>query len=72
MLRKPPDGIILKGNAQFEGYSLDLIDGIAQILNFSYIFELVPDNKYGSYKPEKKEWDGLIKQLLDRVRLKKI
>lgn len=55
------------GNDQFEGYSLDLIDGISRILNFTYKFEIVPDNNYGSFNPETEEWNGLIKHLLDRV-----
>lgn len=67
MWKTPKPGEKLEGNDQFEGYSMDLIDGIAQVLNFSYVFELVPDNAYGSYDPKTKEWNGLIKQLLERV-----
>lgn len=58
----------LVGNDRYEGYSIDLIDGIAKILNFSYEFYLVPDNAYGSYHPETKQWDGLIRELKERVR----
>lgn len=57
----------LEGNARFEGYAMDLIDGISKILNFTYRFELVEDGKYGSYNPDTGEWDGLIRQLLDKV-----
>lgn len=57
----------LSGNARFEGYSIDLIDNVAQILKFKYEFYLVEDNRYGSYDPVKKKWDGLVKALLDRV-----
>lgn len=52
---------------KFIGYSLDLIDGISKLLGFKYVFELTPDNAYGSYDKEKKSWNGLVKQLLDRV-----
>lgn len=69
MWKTPKPGEILEGNQQFEGYSMDLIDYIAKNLTFSYIFELVPDNAYGSYNPKTKEWNGLIRQLLERVRL---
>lgn len=55
------------GNDRFEGYSLDLIDEISQILGFKYVFELVPDNAYGSYNKDTKKWNGLVKQLLDHV-----
>ncbi|GJQ74578.1 hypothetical protein Trydic_g21439 [Trypoxylus dichotomus] len=51
---------------QFEGYTVDLIDGISKILNFTYQFYLVPDDNYGSYNPETKEWNGLIKEIIDR------
>lgn len=59
----------LYGNDRFEGYSINLIDEIAKELNFKYAFELVPDGKYGSYNRVTKKWDGLVKQLLDRVGL---
>jgi glutamate receptor, ionotropic, invertebrate len=65
--RTPKDGEYFEGNARYEGYSLDLIDGISKILGFKYIFELVPDKAYGSYNKETKQWNGLIRQLLDRV-----
>jgi hypothetical protein len=57
------------GNARYEGYSMDLIDEISRILEFKYEFELTPDQAYGSYNKETKQWNGLVKQLLDRVRL---
>ncbi|XP_011304729.1 glutamate receptor ionotropic, kainate 2 isoform X3 [Fopius arisanus] len=56
----------LQGNAQYEGYSIDLIHEISKILGFNYTFRLVPDKKYGSYNKETKEWDGMIKELLDQ------
>ena len=64
---EPKDGERFEGNAQYEGYSLDLIDGIAKELGFKYQIELVPDGKYGSLNKETKKWDGLVKHLLDRV-----
>lgn len=67
MMKKPEDGEKLEGNDRFEGYSIDLIDGISKILGFKYIFELVPDGKYGSYNKITKNWDGLVRHLLDRV-----
>lgn len=30
-------------------------------------FELAPDGRYGSYNKKTKQWDGLVKQLLERV-----
>lgn len=57
----------MEGNARFEGYSLDLIDAVAQLLGASYKFVLTPDGKYGAYNKVTKQWDGLIRQLLDGV-----
>nr|QNL15101.1 ionotropic receptor 4 [Aulacocentrum confusum] len=56
----------LKGNAQYEGYNVDLIHEISRILGFNYTFTIVPDKKYGSYNKVTKEWDGMIKELLDQ------
>ncbi|XP_047363584.1 glutamate receptor ionotropic, kainate 2 isoform X12 [Vespa velutina] len=56
----------LSGNAQFEGYSVDLIYEISRILGFNYTFRLVPDGRYGSYNKQTKEWDGMMKELLDQ------
>ncbi|KAF7285568.1 hypothetical protein GWI33_010478 [Rhynchophorus ferrugineus] len=67
LIRKtPPPGKSLFGNDRWEGYALDLMQEICNILNCSYTFEEVPDGKYGSYDPVKKEWNGLIGHLLNR------
>ena len=58
--REKKDGEFLEGNNRFEGYSLELIDGISKILGFQYRMELVPDGKYGSYNKVTKKWDGLV------------
>lgn len=67
MKRTPKPGEILEGNAQFEGYSMDLIAEIARVLNFTFKFVLAADGKYGNYDEKTKNWNGLIKDLLDRV-----
>ncbi len=56
-----------QGNERFEGYSLDVIDAISRIIGFTYRIDIVPDNKQGSYDTDTKEWNGLVKHLLDRV-----
>ncbi|XP_036138978.1 glutamate receptor ionotropic, kainate 2 isoform X3 [Monomorium pharaonis] len=56
----------LTGNAQFEGYSIDLIYEISRLLGFNYTFRLVPDGRYGSYNAQTKEWDGMIKELVEQ------
>ena len=42
--REEKDGVVLEGNARFEGYSMDLITEIAKHLNFQFKIELVPGN----------------------------
>lgn len=61
------EGEVLRGNDRYEGFSMDLIHEISKILNFTFEFELVADGKYGNYDPKTKAWNGLIKDLLDRV-----
>lgn len=65
--RKEEEGVYLEGNDRYEGFSVDLIDGISKKLGFKYILRLVDDNQYGSYNKETKKWNGLVKELLDRV-----
>ncbi|XP_018368899.1 PREDICTED: glutamate receptor ionotropic, kainate 2-like isoform X2 [Trachymyrmex cornetzi] len=50
----------------YEGYCIDLINEIADFLNFKgVVFEIVT-NKQGKYDPVKKEWNGLIRRIVDR------
>lgn len=51
----------------YEGFSKDLIDLIAKDLRFSYKIVLAPDGKRGSMNPVTGKWDGIIKELQDRV-----
>ena len=54
-------------NKRYEGYCIDLIEAIAQELGMKYRFEIVSDLQYGAYNKETKQWNGLIKRLLDHV-----
>lgn len=65
--REPAEGVILEGNARYEGFSVDLIDAIAKDLKFKYEIYLVKDNNYGNLDKKTNEWNGLVKELLDRV-----
>ncbi|KAJ8684082.1 hypothetical protein QAD02_019874 [Eretmocerus hayati] len=55
----------LIGEKKYIGYCIDLIEQIEQHLGIKCQFELVPDGKYGSRNPVTKQWDGLIRRLLD-------
>ncbi|KAG8225568.1 hypothetical protein J437_LFUL002085 [Ladona fulva] len=65
LMEKEPKGSFT-GNDRYEGFSMDLIDEVSKILGFKYVFELVPDGRYGSFDAKTKKWDGLVKQLLDK------
>ncbi len=52
---------------QYRGYIVELIDKISEHLKFQYTLHTVPDDKYGSYDKKTKQWDGMVKHLLDRV-----
>lgn len=65
MLKTPEDQFF--GNDRFEGFCIDLLNEIANIVKFSFKIYLVPDGKYGTL--DKGEWSGLVKELLDKVRV---
>lgn len=56
----------LTGNARFEGFSVDLLKLIAKNVGFKYVLEVTPDGKYGAYDPETGEWNGVVRQLIDK------
>uniref|UniRef100_F7FH39 Glutamate receptor n=1 Tax=Ornithorhynchus anatinus TaxID=9258 RepID=F7FH39_ORNAN len=54
----------LYGNDRFEGYCLDLLKELSNILGFTYEVKLVSDGKYGAQN-DKGEWNGMVKELVD-------
>ncbi|KAM9469053.1 glutamate receptor ionotropic, kainate 1 isoform 2-T2 [Clarias gariepinus] len=56
----------LYGNDRFEGYCLDLLKELSNILGFSYEVKLVSDGKYGAQN-DKGEWNGMVRELIDNV-----
>lgn len=58
----------LTGNDRYEGYCIDLLRHIADILQFNYTIHKVKDNAYGSYDPVAKNWNGLVGELMNDVR----
>jgi hypothetical protein len=78
--RYKPYGRFIKGNApprppaynpndRFEGFCIDLLKQIAENVGFEYTIELVPDGKYGVMNYETGEWNGIVKELMDKVRV---
>ncbi|XP_033335771.1 glutamate receptor ionotropic, kainate 2 isoform X8 [Megalopta genalis] len=56
----------LTGNARFEGFCIDLLKWIASQVGFQYAIRLVPDHMYGVYDPETKEWNGIVRELMEK------
>lgn len=52
----------------YEGLCIDLIKRLAQDLHFKYTLELVRGDKYGSYDGSTKKWNGMVGELIDKVK----
>lgn len=57
----------LIGNDRYEGFCIDLLREIAKMVGFEYRIELVPDGKYGVIDLDTGEWNGIVRQLMDKV-----
>lgn len=57
----------LCGNDRFEGYCVDLLRELAAILGFRYEIHLVEDGKYGAVEESTGQWNGIVRELIDRV-----
>lgn len=57
----------LTGNARYEGFCIDLLKWIAGQVGFQYSIKLVPDHMYGVYDPETKQWNGIVRELMEKV-----
>lgn len=66
MMRPQPN---LSENSRFEGFCIDLLKEIASMVGFEYRIELVPDGKYGVIDLDTGEWNGIVRQLMDKVSL---
>ncbi|XP_056142057.1 glutamate receptor ionotropic, kainate 3 [Lampris incognitus] len=62
MLKKSDKALV--GNDRFEGFCIDLLKELANILGFSYEIRLVPDGRYGS-QDDKGQWNGMIRELIE-------
>eukprot|EP00090_Calanus_glacialis_P039909 TRINITY_DN6950_c0_g1_i1.p1 TRINITY_DN6950_c0_g1~~TRINITY_DN6950_c0_g1_i1.p1 ORF type:complete len:973 (-),score=205.08 TRINITY_DN6950_c0_g1_i1:162-3080(-) len=56
----------LSGNARFEGFALDLAEGLSKILGFNYTFKLVDDGSYGS-ETSPGNWNGMLGEVHDGI-----
>lgn len=59
----------LTGNERFEGYGIDLIHELSQMLGFNYTFRIQEDSVYGSLDRKTGQWTGMIRELMEYVSL---
>ncbi len=57
-----------QGNAQYEGFCVDMLRELADILKFSFWIKLVDDGLYGAPEPNG-SWTGMVGELINRVRM---
>lgn len=55
-----------QGNEQYEGFCVDMLRELADILKFSFKIKLVDDGLYGAPEPNG-SWTGMVGELIHRV-----
>jgi hypothetical protein len=63
MYRKSVDA--LTNDTCYEGFGIELIHELSLLLGFNYTFKLQEDSVYGMYNNKTKEWNGMIKELME-------
>ncbi|XP_071955218.1 glutamate receptor ionotropic, kainate 2-like [Antedon mediterranea] len=51
---------------EYEGYCIELLDYLAQMLDFEYNLTLVEDGNYGILDPKTGKWNGMVGELIDK------
>lgn len=57
----------LIGNDRFEGFGIDVIQELSQILGFNYTIVIQEDGAYGNYNRTTNEWNGMLKEIIEDV-----
>lgn len=55
----------LAGNAQYEGFCIELIEKLAAMLKFNYTFVEQEDGEYGIYNNTLGKWTGMLGRLIE-------
>ena len=58
----------MTGNDRYEGFCVDLIHEISEILGFNYTLKIADDGQHGKFDKKLGRWNGMIGELLDQVR----
>ncbi|XP_022124667.2 glutamate receptor ionotropic, kainate 2 [Pieris rapae] len=54
----------LSGNERYEGFCIELIERLAQLLQFNYTLVEQPDGNYGSRNKTTGQWNGMMHRLM--------
>ena len=52
----------------YVGFCIDILEKLQEVINFDYDIYLVPDGKFGSRDPVAEQWDGIMREIIERVR----
>ncbi len=63
MIVKDPNG---KGNDNYEGFMIELLQKISEKAKFTYRITLAPDGKYGA-EETRGQWTGMIGEVMKQV-----
>ncbi|XP_011645300.1 glutamate receptor ionotropic, kainate 2-like isoform X1 [Pogonomyrmex barbatus] len=55
---------IMTGNDRYEGFGIDIIYEMSNILGFNYTFEVQTDNAYGSFNNVTQKWNGMLGKII--------
>ncbi|XP_037080703.1 glutamate receptor ionotropic, kainate 2-like isoform X2 [Pollicipes pollicipes] len=56
----------LTGNSRFEGFCVDLLARVAEMVGFRYRLELAPEGVFGYQDAETGQWNGVVRRLMDK------
>lgn len=56
----------LIGNEKYQGFCVDLLEEIAQIVGFQYEIIIVADGRYGA-PDNNKVWTGMVQEIITKV-----
>ncbi len=56
-----------KSKQMWVGYCIDLLEELKKLMNFDYEIHEAPDKQYGRMN-EAAEWNGMVKELMEKVR----
>ena len=55
------------GKEKYKGFAVELLDRVAEAVNFDYTIEIVPDGNHGVQDPDTGKWNGMMDEILSEV-----